>query len=346
MSGAEAAASPVVPRRLAIIAHYDPRGKAAPHFLRLLDQIGGSFSDVVVASTAALDDEAIAAIEARATLVRRPNVGHDFGSWRDVLEAHGFGADFDEVLLTNDSYVGYLRPLDQMIREMHKQPVEVWGMTKSHRHGEHIQSYFLYFTAAALHSQTFERFWAELRPAHSRDQAIVDQEIGVSRALLQSGFRLGSYFTPTTLERRLATVRGVHWLRHRQRTFPTRFDNFEDSFFRARKFMDPAMADNLNWSAAFADAVFDRARLPVVKFDTLRYDPYFLDAGHFLNELERAFPAAFSGVRQFLEETKPYYGRRRFENYGDTKLMLPTRALVGYGNRHPISTAQRAKETS
>ena len=320
-------------KRLAIVAHYDPQGSAAAHFLRQLDQIGSSFDDVVVATTSTLTADAVASISERARLVRRPNIGHDFGSWRDVLEHSGFAQRYDGLLLTNDSYVGYLRPLPQIIETMSTRPVEMWGMTRSARHGNHVQSYFLYFTSFALHSQTFYRFWSELRPAPTRMDAILEQEIGISRALLGGGFRIGSYFTPTATDRRLANLRGIQWLRRRQRAFPARFDSFEEPFFRAERWRDPAMADNLNAAAAYADQALNDGRLPVVKFDTLRYDPYWLGADTLLAACERRYPRLFDGVREFLEETAPFYGQRRYENSGPARLSPGERALVGYRQR-------------
>lgn len=320
-------------KRLAIVAHYDPRGEAAPHFLRLLEQIGRSFDDVRVATTSTLTPTAIEAISTRALLVRRPNVGHDFGSWRDVLEHTDFAQKYDELLLTNDSYVGFLRPLDEIIATMSARPVEMWGITRSRRHSDHVQSYFLHFSPAALHSQAFYRFWSELRPAPTRMAAILNQEIGISQTLLGAGFRIGSYFTPTDADRRLANRRGIQWLRRRQRAFPARFDSFEDPFFRARNWRDLSMADNLNASAAYADAALQSGRLPVVKFDTLRYDPYWLGADALLTGGERRFPEQFAGVRTFLQETAPFYGARRYENSEPARLTPPERALVGYRAR-------------
>lgn len=320
-------------KRLAIVAHYDPRGAAAPHFLRQLDQLSGQIDDIVVATTSALTDDARTAIERRARVVERPNVGHDFGSWRDVLEHRNYGRGYDELLLTNDSYVGYLRPLEEIIATMSARPVELWGITRSRRHAEHVQSYFLYFTSESLHSQAFHRFWSELQPAASRMQAILNQEIGVSQTLISAGFRIGSYFEPTVAERRLANVRGIQWMRMRMRTFPTRFDSFEDSYFRARRWTDPEMADNLNWSAAFADFSLENGRLPLVKFDTLRYDPYWLGSDKLLGALEKRFPDAFDGVREFLAATAPYYSQRRYENGGPAHLGAVPRLAVGYRTR-------------
>lgn len=320
-------------RRLTIVAHWDPRGGAAPHFLRQLDQLAVVSEEVIVSSPSPLTDEAAAAIEERATLLRRANYGHDFGSWRDALEQRDWAQDYDELLLTNDSYVGFFRPLEQIIEDMARKPVEVWGITKVDRHAEHIQSYFLMFTSPALHSQAFRRFWTSATPATSRTAAILQQEVGVSRAMREAGFALGSAFEPTLRERRRANLRGAYWLWRRQSHFPEKFSGPHDGFFTIRNIRDPREADHLNWSSAFADSSLDHGRLPVIKFDVFRYDPYYLGAGELLTALEKAYPAHMAGVREYLEETRPMYRPRPFENYGFARPHLLARPLVGYTAR-------------
>jgi len=158
--------------------------------------------------------------------------------------------------------------------------------------------------------------------------------VGLSSAMRSAGFRLGSYFEPTDAERRLANLRGVHWLIRRRRAFPARFHGFGDHFHMRRAF-DPAEADNLNWATDFADFVFDDQRYPVVKFDTLRYDPHWLGSDRLLAACERAFPEHFDGVRDYMNRTAHAYPGRPYENDGPAKLDPLTRRVVGYRARTP-----------
>lgn len=335
------------PSRLAIVAHYDSRGGAAPHFLRVLDQIGTIADQVIVSSTADLTPAAEDAISARATLFRRPNYGHDFGSWRDALERMNWAADFDELLLTNDSYVGFFRPLPEIYREMSQRPVELWGITKTARRGEHVQSYFLNFTSAALRSQTFRRFWMDAKPAPDRMTAIITQEVGVSEAFRTRGFRLGSYFEPALAERMRANVRGVHWLLRRQRAYPARYDNLTEDYFAARRFLNPAEADQLNTSSAYADSVFDNGRLPLVKLDVLRNDPFWLDSATLIDDLEKVYPDEMAGVRTYLRQMSEDYGARPYENHRYAHLAPPVKFAVGYSRRKgALSLRQATRKNS
>ncbi len=316
-------------KRVAIVAHFDARGGAASHFLRQLDMLGRSFDRVIVATTASLTDQARQEISHRSELIERGNFGQDFASWRDGLELADFAQDADELLLTNDSYVSVIDDLEPVIADMARRPVEAWGMTKTDRGGEHIQSYFLYFTKPILRSQAFRLFWDDFRPAATRMDAIRLQEIGISTTLTASGFRLGAYFQPTDSERRLGNLRTAQWLFVRRRTFPSRFHNFAD-YFRMSHWRDPAEADRINWAIDFADFVFDRRRYPIVKFDTLRFDPHSLGAGTLLDDCERHFPTAFEGVRDYMESTAFAYPGRPFENSSPVELAAWQRRLYGY----------------
>jgi len=328
-------------KRLAIVAHWDPRGKAASHFLSQLDQLNRSFDRVIVASPSPLDADAEESIRRRADLIRRENFGHDFGSWYDGLATVNWGEEFDEILLTNDSYVGFFRPLEQILNEMAARPFDVWGITKTWRHAEHIQSYFLYFTAPVVRSRAFRNFWMDFKPAANRSSAIKDHEVGISTAMIRAGFRLGAFLEPTRSERLTANRRGAHWLTRRMVDFPGVFTTKES--FKIDALDDPDNANMLNWSTAFADLTLDDARLPVLKFDTIRYDPYWLDSNSLLVAVESRYPEHMSTVREFLSETDPYYGPRANENYGSAELS-PIERLSAYP--YPALAETRAEESS
>lgn len=319
--------------RIAIVAHFDSRGRAAPHFLRLLDQISEAVDRTIVASSSELSDDAIREIQDRAELFRRPNYGHDFGSWRDALERLDWASDADSLLLTNDSYVGFFQPLKEIVDQMDRRRLEFWGLTRTNRRGPHIQSYFSWFSRPVLRSRAFVNFWMDALPAPDRMWAIVNQEVGMTEALGRAGFLFDSYFQPTPAERARANARGVYWLYRRQKAFPALYDSLSEEYFAARQAWRLAAADNLNTSSAYADAVFDRGRLPVVKLDVLRNDPFWLGSGRLMRDLERARPDLMSGVREYVSQLAADYSPRRHENSAPARLGPLARTVVGYSAR-------------
>jgi hypothetical protein len=326
-------------RRLAVLAHYHPLGGVADHVVRQVSDLSASFDRVIVATTSALTDDGRAALAPYADVIERANVGQDFGSWFDGLMAADFAEPYDELLLTNDSYV-QVDSIGAMIDRMTDAPVEVWGATKTWRRGEHIQSYFLYFTNPALRSRAFRSFWDSFRPATDRRQAIELHELGISRTMRTAGFRLGGYLVPNPAEKRRATRRGVHWLKRRRHAFPAKFTDLADSDFDVDRRRDPEESRHLNPASVYADSVFDDRRYPLVKFDTLRYDPYWLGSDILLDDCEKRFPDAFADVRRYIDSTARFYPRRPYENGGPAQLTSIQRQRIGY-TTEPAASPRR-----
>ena len=82
--------------------------------------------------------------------------------------------------------------------------------------------------------------------------------------------------------------------------------------------------------AALADRALDDARLPVVKLDTLRFDPYMLGSASLLDRCEQRYPAAFAGVREHLARTARAYAPRPGEPGSPTgRAAVPVRLVPG-----------------
>ncbi|MGO2113212.1 MAG: hypothetical protein ACTH31_16535, partial [Pseudoclavibacter sp.] len=78
-----------------------------------------------------------------------------------------------------------------------------------------------------------------------------------------------------------------------------------------------------NPAAALADRFLIDDRLPLLKFDTLRFDPYELGARRLLAEAERRMPRLMSGVREFIDATRDRYPFRA----GETNAPVGERTL-------------------
>jgi rhamnosyltransferase len=150
----------------------------------------------------------------------------------------------------------------------------------------------------------------------------MQHEVGLSRGLHCAGFRSGAYFKETEADRRLARRRVRWWAMHRQ--------GAERNRAGAEKRKEWAR-EPWNPSAALADRALDGGRLPYVKLDTLRYDPYGLGADKLLTYCEQQLPDAFAGVRQFMADTAVFYPPRPTEKLRPTPpTMVPLRRQVEY----------------
>jgi rhamnosyltransferase len=151
---------------------------------------------------------------------------------------------------------------------------------------------------------------------------IRQHEVGLSGGLHGAGFRSGAYFKETDADRRLARRRVRWWAMLRQGAERNRA-GVEKRREWAKEPWNP--------SAALADRALDGGRLPYVKLDTLRYDPYGLGADKLLTYCEQDLPDAFAGVRQFMADTAVFYPPRPSEKLRPTPpTLLPLRRQVEY----------------
>ena len=291
-------------KRLAVMAHFDYDGHVAPHVQRHVEALADAVDDLVVVSTADLTEESEAWLSEMATVLRRPNYGYDFLSYRTGLSHGGDLSAYDEVTVCNDSFVGPVVPYASIFGTMSDRPVDFWGYTHTERVAPHIQSFFVTFRPWVVRSKAFSSFWSDMIPLSDRRQVILRYEVGMSARLTEAGFRGASYFEENEHDRTTARRRVEWWALHRGAAPRSRSD-----LTRVRRHRREAW----NPSIALADRVLDDARLPIVKIDTLRYDPYGLGAGRLLRRCEETYPEAFHGVRDWLEQTSGHYRPRAQE---------------------------------
>lgn len=303
------------------MAHYDARGEVAPHVRRQVEALARSVDKLTVVTTAELTGESRTWLQKHAQLLERPNYGYDFFSYKIGLDANDLSA-FGEVTVCNDSYVGPLVPYEDIYSRMASRKVDFWGFTESHRFAPHIQSFFVTFRPWVVDSKAFRRFWTTMVPLSDRWEVIQAYELGLSRVLRDAGFVAGAYFEESPSDVRLARRRARWWV---SRQSPLPRSTAAIGLLRSRASVP------WNPSAAFADKALENARLPFVKIDTLRYDPYGLDADRLLTLCERAYPHHFDGVRRWLEDTNGRAPVRWAEKLQPTRTLKMLRPLVRYG---------------
>lgn len=304
------------------MAHFDPDGLVAPHVRRQVLAWSRAGVRLIVVTTAQLQAADRSWLTGYAELIERENAGYDFLSYQQGLAAAGDLSGYVEVVICNDSYVGPLRPYAEIFEQMSGRKADFWGIARSDRQRKHVQSYFVVFRRTLLDSPQFAEFWAEVVPLASRRQVIRRYEIGMSTRFRKAGFRQASYFVETPRERRRGRLRVIWWVLHRR-------PKAGEGSRLARLWRD--FHEPWNPTYGLADSALREARLPLVKIDTLRNDPYGLNAARLLELCEQTYPAEFDGVRAFLERTASRYPTRAGEDLRPTPLWLrPFAPLVAY----------------
>lgn len=211
-------------RRLVLFAHWDAEARVRPFVLfhlRALRELGATIHFLSNSPLAGAEQEALRPLCAEVR--QRENVGYDFAMWQEALRSVDLAA-WDEVILTNSSVIGPLRPLAPIFERMTAAGWDFWGMTETWQVHYHIQSWFLVLRAPALASPALRRFFESVLPYRNKKSVIYAYELGLTAALLDAGLRGAAAFPPQAQPRawlRDLFVRGTRPWGYRTKKNPT-----------------------------------------------------------------------------------------------------------------------------
>lgn len=176
--------------RVAVLAHWAATGRLSRSVRTVVAALVDAGYRVVIVSTSE-DPAPLDWLERRptgVTVLRRPNLGYDFGSWATALDRYPSIGDADRVLLLNDSLVGPFSSIDDLLARFHGCRADVWALTDTTQFGYHLQSYVLGFLGSSLREPPLRRFFRDIRVERTKDDVIWRNEIGLSRLLRRERF--------------------------------------------------------------------------------------------------------------------------------------------------------------
>lgn len=173
-------------KRAVIFAHYDRHGIVDPYVVAALAAYR-QVCDSLVFVTASAKGIPRAVDELVDAAVVRNNVGYDFGSWKDGIEALGRPEDFDEVVCVNDSVYGPLFDIAGALDSTAIRRADYWGMVLSAQESPHVQSWFFAMRSPMLRSSRFRKFWAAAGEDLTKEEVVERREIGLTDAARRSG---------------------------------------------------------------------------------------------------------------------------------------------------------------
>ena len=183
-------------KKLCLFAHYDPSGKIANYVMDHCAALKSNGYDIILISTSpSLENSEI---ERGSQLIRRiihrRNAGYDFVSWRIGMTSTDDFSQYDELLLTNDSIFGPFSDLSNIFAKIEASSYLVSGLTDNWEKCYHLQSFFIHFKKPAIHSDTFKRFWDNVRMRADKETIIISYEVGLSQAFIRDGYSLNALF--------------------------------------------------------------------------------------------------------------------------------------------------------
>ena len=185
--------------KLAVVAGHVPDLKKTPVSLRkILSELqSAGFATVFVN-----------AVSSPVTLTRKPksidiflqrkNQGLDFGSWADFCRLMHLSnlrfADFNEVLLMNDSVIGPLDSLQRILTRLQESSTDVVGLTNSYHRAKHLQSYFILYKNRILNRGFLDHHYASLPYYHHKPLLVLEQETFIEAVWQKQGFTSQALF--------------------------------------------------------------------------------------------------------------------------------------------------------
>lgn len=126
-------------------------------------------------------------------ILYRENKGFDGGAYKEALEQITDIENYDEMILSNDTFFGPFIPLDEIFGRMEKEPCDFWGLNRRHiPMYDFTASFFVVFQGAAVPAAA--RYIQDtVSRDMSRDAVLKLFEQGISNELKKEGFRMGTY---------------------------------------------------------------------------------------------------------------------------------------------------------
>lgn len=196
-------------KRLALYVHHDPKGDVRDYILYCLKGLQEVVDDILFIVNGSITPQGRKDIEKLGIkILVRENQGFDWWAWKAGIEYYGYEkiAEYDELLLTNNTYYGPIYPFSEMWSEMDKRDCDFWGINrhretdeywipedKSSKMQEHIQSYWLVFRKRILISDAFKNYWLNLRPHNSFKEMVGYGETKLTKYFENQGYKSDTY---------------------------------------------------------------------------------------------------------------------------------------------------------
>lgn len=182
-------------KRICFVAGFDANGQIADYVVHLVKALS-EFADVYYYGDFDADPSALAALKPYCVEVFAKRHGkYDFGSWQELIHHVGRQkiAEYDELILTNDSCYGPLFDLAPLFDEMEDRNNDFWGLTAAFHHHLHIQSYFIAFKKPILKSDVFYKFFDSVKPEKSFHAVCSKYEDRLTFVLSKAGFTYSTF---------------------------------------------------------------------------------------------------------------------------------------------------------
>ena len=197
-------------KRAVIFAHYDKDNIIDDYVIYYIQNLKKVADIVIFVSCNNLSEGEKKKLDVY-HIISEEHKEYDFGSYKRgffYLRENNLLNDVDELILANDSCYAPLFPFEEMFNKMEKEQCDFWGVSedkygliKNPRrknkykrcYNPHIQSYFIVIKKQIIDSKVFNRFIENIKQESSKNDIIINYEIGLSNQLEANGYRYAKY---------------------------------------------------------------------------------------------------------------------------------------------------------
>ncbi|WP_239525676.1 MULTISPECIES: rhamnan synthesis F family protein [unclassified Microbacterium] len=194
-------------KRIIIYVVFDRRGGVDRYIVHALEALRDNADHIFVVVNGSLSEEGRSSLEPVAdTILVRENVGFDIWGYKAALDALGADLEqYDEVLLTNDTWYGPVRSFRDLFDRMDAEAVDFWGLTDHQMEKvnpftnvgtlpAHIQSYWTVVRRNMFQSDEWKTYWRDLPPMEGYLDAVLKHETIFTERFANAGFAWVSAF--------------------------------------------------------------------------------------------------------------------------------------------------------
>ena len=195
------AAFPATGKRVVVYVVWDRRGGVDDYVPHALAGMRDDAAHILVVVNGSLSDEGRARLEPVCDdILVRENRGFDIWAHKEALAHLGDRlSEFDELILTNDTWFGPIRPYGPVLERMAAQELDFWGMTDHAREEPnpftgkgvleyHLQSFWIAVRRAMFLSAEWRAYWDALPEMPDYFDAVLAHEAVFTSHFARHGF--------------------------------------------------------------------------------------------------------------------------------------------------------------
>ena len=205
-------------KRLGIFFFYEKNGDVDDFITYYLRDLARNLTELIVVCNGKLSKQGRAAFEEFTDqIIVRENKGLDVWAYKTALAHYGWQrlSEFDEVVMTNSTLMGPVRPLKEMFDAMAERTnLDFWGLTIHHgaegnpfkgKHlynylPVHIQSHFIVYRKKFIQSKELQNYWDTMPMIESYTDSVQRYESVFTKQFADKGYQWDVYVNTDDLK--------------------------------------------------------------------------------------------------------------------------------------------------